>query len=1246
VSSVSSVVQSSSTAEASLPNAGIDPEDLWALGDALAYEVEICWSRDVPAGAYDVVFRDRHARREGGSYADASQQRDRDRSSSSPRWQDYANDPLRDLRTRQLATVLRAYLKDQLPEYMVPALFVLLDAEPITPSGKADRRALPAPLPALEPDDAFVAPRTPVEAALAHIWAEVLGLERMGIRQNFFAAGGDSIRGIQVVARAREMGLHLTPKHLFQHQTIAELAEVTAPLAAPVPAQTGLMPAAGPVPLTPSQRRFFAQRLPDPNGVCEICVLAAPPDLDAAQLEQTVFHLLARHDALRLRFVRVPASPTSGDGASQDAAGGHGQWTAAHLAASVDATGVFGHSEHLGADVVLAAQAALDLEQGPLLRVVLVARGAQGPKQLLIAAHQAVIDQVSWRILLHDLAIAYEQLSRGEPVRLAAPAGSFAQWARQLAAYAESTTAAVAGSAGQYWLGAQWDQVSRLPVDHPEAADSQAQAGVVLGALSTAETRALLDEVPVAYHAQVPELLLAALAQTLTAWTGSPALLIELEHDGRTLPFADHDVSRTIGSFAIEYPVLLNLAGANDPGAAVGVVKEQLRRVRNHAIDYGVLRYLCQDEGIVARLRALPRPEVRFTYLGEEHRGLAGRLAVATAPEGLRPQSPPTRAGHAPAARMPGVNDEGLLYQIQLNSDGLISPPRLRGGVGGGVDALRVQEDLVLENGEPIVGQAFHQVEAFANPASQGYRLDIRASVAQGQLCLEWLYDERAYHRATIEDLARRCIMALSALIARGQSAASDRPQGATLLDALVPSDFPLASLDRSQLRVIAAKAGHGLIEDIYPLAPMQDHMLVRTLAAPEPGLYLVYQSFLIHGIQPDAFARAWQCVFDRHPVLRTSFVWEGLREPLQVVHARVPVPLERQDWRGLAPDEQEARLAAYAQAIRQRSFDLTRAPQSRIALFQVAEDAYHFYWGFSYLLQDGWSFPLIAREFFAFYRAFCQGQEIELERPRPYRDYIAWYRRQDLGKAERFWRQALEGFTAPTPLVRSVAGGELPQEEGYVHENLDLPIATTTALRAMARQHQLTVNTLLQGAWALLLSRYTDMDDVIFGGIVSGRPAELPGVETMVGSFNNLLPIRVQIAPQMLLLAWLRDLQAQQAELRQYEYSPPRKIRAWSAVPGDGPLFESYLVFENFPMDAAVPEGFTRWDTRYGQGATQTEHPLRVQVWPLRTLLISMSYQRRYFTAATVARMLADLQAMLEAFVAHPRAAVGELLT
>ncbi len=503
---------------------------------------------------------------------------------------------------------LRSFLKEKLPTYMVPSAFIALDTFPLTPNGKVDRQALPAPHQARpELDSDYVAPHTSEEETLADIWAQLLGVEQVGLHDNFFELGGDSILGIQAIARANQVGLHLTPRQLFESPTVGELAAV-AGKGVVVQAEQGIIE--GPVHLTPIQKWFFEQNLAEPQHWNQALILEVKQPLNPSLLERALRHLIEHHDALRLRFEH---------GASdwqQVNVGAHGgilfEW--------IDLSGL---SEAEQGPVIEARaaelQASADLSAGLLLRVAYFDTGSRQPGRLLIVVHHLAIDGVSWRILLEDLQMAYLQLSQGKVVRLPPKTTSFKYWARRLQEYAQTKTVR---QALDYWLRLPWNRVGLVPVDFPGGENIEASARSVTVQLSVDETQALLQEVSVAYRTEIDDVMLAALVEAFNLWMGRRTLLIELERHGREDLFEEVDLSRTGGWFTMLVPVVLDVETEQGPAEVLMAVKEQLRQVPQRGISYGLLRYLSEDQDVKEQLRALPQPQVSFNYLGQFDRAL------------------------------------------------------------------------------------------------------------------------------------------------------------------------------------------------------------------------------------------------------------------------------------------------------------------------------------------------------------------------------------------------------------------------------------------------------------------------------------------------------------------------------------------------------------------------------------------------------------------------------------------------
>lgn len=498
-----------------------------------------------------------------------------------------------------LIAELQNFLQQQLPEYMMPVL-VPLKSLPLTPNGKINRQALPAPDTAKpKSEKTFACSYTPIEAKLAEIWAQVLGIKQVGIRDNFFELGGDSILSIQVIAKANQIGLRLTPKKMYEYQTIAELATVVD--ATPtIKAEQGEV--TGIVPLTPIQHWFFKRDLADSHHFNQSILLEVRQSINPILLQQAVQYLLTHHDALRLQFVRDESSwqqiisPVSEVPFSQ-----------------IDLS-EFPEIEQKTILETKAAelQASLNLSAAPLVRVAWFNLGAEKNSRLLIVAHHLVIDGVSWRVLLEDLQTAYQQLSQGQTIALPAKTTSFKQWAYYLQEYADS---AALQQEKDYWLSIFTGKITPLATDYQGGENAIANAETLSVALTPQQTQALLHEVPQAYNTQINDVLLTALVQAFARWTGNHTLLLDLESHGREGDFQHIDLSRTVGWFTSIFPVLLDLEKISQPGEALKAIKEQLRSVPNRGIGYGVWRYLKADS--VDSIQSLPQAEVRFNYLGQ-----------------------------------------------------------------------------------------------------------------------------------------------------------------------------------------------------------------------------------------------------------------------------------------------------------------------------------------------------------------------------------------------------------------------------------------------------------------------------------------------------------------------------------------------------------------------------------------------------------------------------------------------------
>ncbi|MEZ6703025.1 non-ribosomal peptide synthase/polyketide synthase [Pseudomonas aeruginosa] len=1009
---------------------------------------------------------------------------------------------------------LAAHLATSLPEYMVPAQWLALERMPLSPNGKLDRKALPAPEVSVA-QAGYSAPRNAVERTLAEIWQDLLGVERVGLDDNFFSLGGDSIVSIQVVSRARQAGLQLSPRDLFQHQSIRSLA-----LAAKAGAATAEQgPASGEVALAPVQRWFFEQSIPNRQHWNQSLLLQARQPLDGDRLGRALERLQAQHDALRLRFREE-----------------RGAW---HQAYAEQAGEPLWRRQAGSEEVLLAlceeAQRSLDLEQGPLLRALLVDM-ADGSQRLLLVIHHLAVDGVSWRILLEDLQRLYADLDAD----LGPRSSSYQAWSRHLHEQAGARLDEL-----DYWQAQLHDAPHALPCETPHGALENRHERKLVLTLDAERTRQLLQEAPAAYRTQVNDLLLTALARATCRWSGDASVLVQLEGHGREDLGEAIDLSRTVGWFTSLFP--LRLTPAADLGESLKAIKEQLRGVPDKGVGYGLLRYLAGEEA-AARLAALPQPRITFNYLGRFDRQFDGAALLVPATESAGAAQDPC----APLANW----------------------------------------------------------------------LSIEGQVYGGELSLHWSFSREMFAEATVQRLVDDYARELHALI---EHCCQEGNVGAT------PSDFPLATLRQEQLdRLPLAR-----IEDIYPLSPMQHGMLFHSLYEQASGDYLNQLRVDVHGLDPARFRAAWQAALDSHDILRAGFLWQGdLEQPLQVIHKHLELPFAEHDWRGR--EALAEALDELAASERQRGFELEQAPLLRLVLVRMDEERYHLVYTHHHILLDGWSSAQLLGEVLARYT----GEQAERTGGR-YRDYITWLQAQDKRVSEAFWKEQLAELLEPTRLAQAVAAER--EQVGSGQFQRSLPPARTARLKTFAQRHAVTLNTLVQAAWSLLLQRYTGQDTVVFGATVAGRPAELAGIERQIGLFINTLPVVATPQPGMRLTDWLQEVQARSLALREQEHTPLFEIQRWAGL-GEA-LFDSLLVFENYPVAEALEKG-SPGGVRFGPVSNheQTNYPLTVALGVGDSLSLQYSYDRQAFSDAAVEQLDRHLLNLLEGFVDNAERTLVEL--
>jgi amino acid adenylation domain-containing protein/non-ribosomal peptide synthase protein (TIGR01720 family) len=1020
------------------------------------------------------------------------------------------------------AAAIRPALAQRLPSYMVPAAVVVLEALPLTVNGKLDTRALPAP--EYSDTESYRAPVSAMEEVLAGIYAQVLGLERVGMDESFFELGGDSILSMQVVSRARAAGVLCRPRDVFVEQTVARLALV----ARTVDGAAGVVDeGVGPVTATPIMR--WLRQVDGPTDQFnQTMVLQAPAGATEDDVVVLMQALLDRHAMLRLRV-------------DDDGAGG---WSlrvpeagAVSARECVHSVGVFSDAE------LVAARSRLNPAAGTMLSALWVS----STSQLVLIIHHLVVDGVSWRIMLEDLNIAWAQHRSGQPVALAGTGMSFARWSALLAE--QATDAHVVATADA------WREMASAPALLPAvtpAVDTFANAGNLSAPLDTETTRLLLGEVPAAFHAGINDILLIAFGLALAEFveTDYAAIGIDVEGHGRHEDLGDDvDLSHTVGWFTTKYPVTLDVGGlewtqvrAGDAalGRVLKAAKEQLRALPE-GLTYGLLRYMNPD----ADLRG-EDPRVGFNYLG--------RLGAA---------------------------------------------------------AAEVSEDLwrLGDDGSAVSGAA----AAIAMPLMHTLELNAGTiDTADGpRLHATWTWAPSALGHAQVDRLSRLWFEALAGICAHVQRGGGG----------LTPSDIAPARLSQPQIETLQQ---HFELDDVLPLTPLQQGLQFHALttAGNDDDVYAVQLDFTVTGsLDADRLRGAVHTVINRHPNLAARFHHE-FGEPVQVIPADPQVPWHYLDLDGDA--DVNARVHRLCAAERAAVCDLVEQSPFRAALVRVGDGKHRFVLTNHHIVLDGWSMPILLGEIFATY--FGQ----RLPASVPYRRFVSWLAERDVDAARAAWGEVLAGFDNPTLVGPPEPLGWGPRDI----RSFRVEEATTQAVSDLARSRHITVNTVLQAAWAQLLMWVTGQHDVAFGAVVSGRPAEVAGAESMVGLMINTVPVRAHITPEATAIDLLDQIQGALEQTFEHQHLALSDVHR---ISGHARLFDTVFVYENYPIDAAGLSGGHDLGVAEFTVRDYYHYPLTVQAVPGDELDLRVQFRTDVFDPAGIDTLMERFERILQAMTADP---------
>ena len=1012
-------------------------------------------------------------------------------------------------------TKIRAHLEENLPRHMTPTLLIRLERFPLTAHGKLDRSGLPDPRQQPATRTAIL-PRNPAETELLAIWRAVLGRDDIGVQDDFFLNGGDSIKAIQIASRLHRAGYGADMRHIFRTPTVAELAE-TLTRRRQTADQT---PLTGPIPLTPVQRRFFEENAIAPGHHTQALLIRFEQAVDAETIAAILAKIQQHHDMARALFPRGPegVGQTIPDTDQQVSLEIHDEDARRNIEDLIEA-----RADRL--------QAEIDLATGPLMRAAFFHEADRG--FLLWVFHHLVIDAVSWRVLIEDLDDLLMQYTDPDLLDLPPKTHSYRDWSHWLAGISDPVHA-------DYWAEQETRPVDPVQADFPDGANLAGQEQSISFSLALDQTLALLGEARQAFATRPDDLLVAGVVSALNQVFGLKTIRIEMEGHGRDLGPENLDFSRTVGWFTNFFPVIFSIDAGMDPTSLIVAVKDAIRRIPGGGLGYGLWRH-----GRPAGEPSRATPSIAFNYLG------------------------------------------------QTDTD------RNR-------ETLSVVRTGLGRRRDPI--------------ATRVHELEITAMVEDGRLRLSFSFGARRFKTATIQKLADRCGTALNHIVSH--CLAQPGPMA-------TPGDFTYKELSLLTLQSLAARYD---IQDLYPLSPLQEGMLFHARLEPRSNAYFQQVSYRWQApLANHLIEMSLNRLFANHDILRTAFVQDGLVRPLQVALRQRAAAFCLIDASGLERQQQISFMKLLLVMDRDRSFDLARDPLLRVAVLKLAARDYRLVWSHHHILMDGWCLGPLHAQFHQIYTDLLNGREPRPSPARPYKDYISWLDQQNEREALDFWRSRLAGYEEAVGVPRQ----KQKQEQTYLPDRVRtcLDQELSARIQTAAATARVTANTLFRSAWGLLLARYNGRNDVVFGGIVSGRPSALTGVETMIGLFINNVPVRIRIGRSLAFLDLCRETLRDAVAAEPYHYLPLAEIQR--TTPLNRALLDHIFLFDNYPLGDELRGG----SARRGAAAIseievfeQTNYDFNISVEPAAdgSFSLQIDYNRAVFDSEFMHRVAGHYRELL----------------
>ncbi|EJQ37641.1 amino acid adenylation domain-containing protein [Bacillus cereus BAG5X1-1] len=1032
---------------------------------------------------------------------------------------------------------LRAYMKEEVPEYMIPSYFVQMERIPLTPNGKIDLKALPDP--DVNKGVSYVGPRNQVEEQLIKVWEDILGVQKIGITHNFFASGGDSIKALQIISRLSREGIMLEMKDLFTYPEIKFLSNYVKI----EKIQEGSYEIeTGDVLLTPIQKSYFTGGKEDVNHYNHAVMLYRKDGFHEEMVQEVMEEVLKHHDALRMIYKEEKDEIIQSNREVEKNQFGFYVYDVSKKE----------KTDEKIQELATTLQKKIDIQDGPLVNVALFK--TNDGDHLLLIIHHLVVDGVSWRILFEDLEMGYNQLLKGEKVAFYPKTTSYKEYAFQLNEYAKSKKLE---REKKYWVNALQEKVDFLEVNEDVEQFRYEDSHTLSVVMEKEETSRLLRVANRAYQTEINDLLIATLLVATRKVTGENKIRISLEGHGREQIIEGIDISRTVGWFTTKYPVFIDLDNEKELSMTIKTVKEALRKIPNKGIGYGILKHLVEDQDLLNA----EQPPILFNYLGQM--------------------------------------DED--FNNTVFSSSWMSP-----------------------------GESIGKNHMRENP------IDINAVVLDGRLMIDTTYNTKAYKEDVVTEFIEAYKEALRAVI--NHCVSKERAEK-------TPFDYGDKELSFQQLDDIKAKYNGFEIEKIYPLANMQQGMLFHALEDKQSSAY--FEQIVIEcqgSIDVKLFEETLNEIMNRHEILRTSIEYTITEEPRSVILKDRKIGFKYQDIRHQRIDQQKESIEIYIERDREKGFDFSQDSLIRLKLIQTAEEAYTIIWSNHHILFDGWSRGIILGELFHIYENKLAGKNHHLEEPRPYSDYIRWLGEQTEDEGVQYWKHYLEGYQeqAKIPSFKrdSNVNGDRKREKVIEFSN-----ELTMKMNDLANRNHVTLNTVLQSTWGILLATYNQTDDIVFGSVVSGRDAKVDGIEKMVGLFINTVPTRIRVDAKQSFRSILKNVQEQAIESQAYHNITLSSIQSLSELKRD--LIDHVMIFENYAIDEHVlqrEENGMNLVVDDSKGHAQTNYGLTIIAAPGEQFVLKLIYDENLYPEEFIQNIMSHLTNVIMQVVRNEDQKVKEL--